>query len=259
MTRSSRELNIGWIYSILFHIVLAVLMMFITVKQYIPEPSFVEMTWGTLTSRINPIHKIPSTEQATRQSNVREGTTEKSINLPVRKFLELPDEVISLRDKKKNIVAETPISSIRAGKRAANEQRSNVVSSGLAAKENVVGKSTSSSSSSVAAPFGAGNESGGLGSNVSMVMQWAGGGNRKLLAGDVPSYPPGVNVSAQIKLKVIVFPSGVVRSVAPAQKGETRLENAAIAKVKLWQFEPLLSAQPQVEQICNVTFNFKLK
>jgi outer membrane biosynthesis protein TonB len=234
-------------------------MMFITVRQYIPEPHFVEMTWGTLNSRVNPVPNIPSTEQASRQSNVTEGTTDKSINLPSRKFLELPDEVISLRDKKKNIVAETPVSSARAGKRAADEQRSNVVSSGLGTRENVVGKSSSQSSTGVATPFGSGTEPGGFGSNVSMVYQWAGGGNRKLLAGEVPAYPSGVNVSAQIKLKVSVLPDGTVKSAAPGQKGDTRLENAAIGKVKLWQFEPLLSSQPQTEQICNITFNFKLK
>lgn len=259
MTRTSREYNIGWLYSILLHLLLAVILMFITVRQYIPEPHFVEMSWGTLSSHLNPIPHIPSTEQAARKSNVTEGITDKSINLPFRKFLELPDEVISLRDKKKNIVAETPVSSARAGKRAADEQRSMVVSNGLGTRDNVIGKSSSQSNVTVAAPFGSGTESGGLGSNVSMAYQWAGGGNRKLVVGDVPSYPSGVNTSAQIKLKVIVLPDGTVRSATPAQKGDTRLENAAIAKVKLWQFEPLLSSQTQAEQICNVTFNFKLK
>jgi TonB family protein len=72
-------------------------------------------------------------------------------------------------------------------------------------------------------------------------------------------YPAGVNISAQIKLKVRVQPDGIVRSVAPAQKGDTRLENAAISKVKLWKFEPLLSSQAQMEQECSITFNFTLK
>ena len=87
MVRSSREFQNAWIFSILFHTLLAVLLMYITVHQYVPEPNFVEMTWGTMTSTKVPIPKIPSTEQATRQSDVTEGTTDKSINLPVRKFL----------------------------------------------------------------------------------------------------------------------------------------------------------------------------
>jgi TonB family protein len=259
MERASRELQTGWTFSIIFHALLAVLMMYLTVRQYIPEPQFVEMTWGMLTSRNSPIPEIPAAERASHKSSVTEGSTNESMNLPSRKFLDLPDEVISLRDKKKAITAENPIASSRAGKLSVNEQRSSTVSSGQSVNENTAGKSTSRSNTQVAVPFGSGTDAGGFGDNISMVVQWAGGGSRKLLAGDMPSYPPGVNISAQIKLKVTVLPDGSVKSAAPAQKGDTRLENAAIAKVKLWQFEPLLSAQPQIEQLCTVTFNFTLK
>lgn len=259
MEHTSREYQTGWTISIILHALLAVLMMFLTVRQYIPEPQFVEMTWGMLTSRNSPIPEIPSAERATRQSSVTQGSTNESMNLPSRKFLDLPDEVISLRDRKKAVTAENPIASSRAGKISANEQRSPIVSSGQSANENVAGKTTSRSNAQVTVPFGSGTDAGGLGENISMVVQWAGGGSRKLLVGDMPTYPSGVNISAQIKLKVTVLPDGSVKSAAPAQKGDTRLENAAIAKVKLWQFEPLLSAQPQVEQLCTVTFNFLLK
>lgn len=259
MVRSSREFQTGWTVSIILHALLAVLMMYMTIRQYIPEPQFVEMTWGDLSSQHSPIPEIPTTEQATRQAAVTEGTTDESMNLPNRKFLDLPDEVISLRDKKKAVTAENPVASTRAGKIAAGEQRTSTISSGSGTTDNVIGKSTSRSNAQVAMPFGSGSDAGGLGNNISMVLQWAGGGNRKLLVGDMPAYPPGVNISAQIKLKVIVLPNGSIKSAAPAQKGDTRLENAAIAKVKLWQFEPLLSAQPQIEQICTVTFNFTLK
>lgn len=259
MVRTSREFQTGWTVSIILHALLAVMMMYMTIRQYIPEPQFVEMTWGSLTSLNSPIPEIPTTEQATQQSAVTEGITNESMNLPNRKFLDLPDEVISLRDKKKAVTAENPVTTTRAGKISTNEQRSSTVSSGFGAKDNTLGKSTSRSNAQVALPFGSGADAGGLGNNISMVVQWAGGGNRKLVNGDMPSYPPNVNISAQIKLKVIVLPNGTVKSAAPAQKGNTRLENTSISKVKLWQFEPLLSAQPQIEQICTVTFNFTLK
>jgi len=259
MERTSREYQTGWAVSLTLHALLAVMMMYISVRQYVPEPQFVEMTWGMLTSRNSPIPEIPAAEQATQQSSVSEGSTEESMNLPSRKYLDLPDEVISLRDKKKAITAENPIASTRAGKISPSEPRATVVSGGQSANEQVVGKSSSRSATQVAVPFGSGTDAGGVGEHVSMMVQWSGGGSRKLLAGDMPSYPSGVNISAQIKLKVVVLPDGSVKSVAPAQKGNTRLENAAIAKVKLWQFEPLLSAQPQVEQLCTVTFNFTLK
>ncbi len=259
MIHSSHEYRNGWIASILFHALLAVLLMFTTLRQYVAEPQFVEMTWGVVTSLEAPIPNIPATEQATKQSKQTENVSDNTVVLPSRRFIDLPDEVISLRAKKKSVTSENPVASARSGKATAEERRSNVVSSGLGTKENVVGKSASTSNVQVATPFGAGTDAGGLGSNVAVAIQWAGGGNRKLLAGEVPAYPPGVNVSAQIKLKVIVLPDGTVKFAAPVQKGETRLENAAINKVKLWQFEPLLSTQPQAEQVCNITFNFTLK
>lgn len=259
MVSSEKDFRNGWIVSIIVHALLAVALTLMTVKQYIPQPQFVEMTWGTVTSVETPIAQIPAAEQATASSRQNEEASVNSVQLPKRKYLDLPDEVISLRAQKKNITAENPVSSTRGGKAAAQEQRTNIVSGGLGSRDNAVGKSTSTSNAQVAAPLGTGTENGGLGSNIAFAIQWAGGGNRKLLVGDMPVYPQGVNVQAQIKLKVFVLPDGSVRAAQPAQKGDTRLENAALGKVKFWQFEPLLSAQPQIEQICDVTFNFKLK
>ncbi len=259
MLRTQPELQTGWLASIFFHIVIAVLLFFSTFRQYIPEPQFVEMTWGDITSLVAPIPEIPSEQTAAKEEVQKADQTDNSVTLPSRRFLDLPDEVISVKQNKKNISADVPSNTGRSGKISAEERRTNIVSSGLGSRENVAGKSTSSSTMQVATPFGAGTDAGGLGKNVAFAMQWAGGGNRKLLSGDVPSYPAGVNVGAQIKLKVTVQPDGTVRFASPAQKGNTRLENAAISKVKLWKFEPLLNAQPQIEQTCNITFNFMLK
>ncbi|MFA5831942.1 MAG: energy transducer TonB [Bacteroidota bacterium] len=259
MVRSQRELQTGWIVSLFFHIAVAVILFYSRFQQYIPEPQFVEMTWGDISSLQAPIPEIPSEQTAAKEEVQQADQTDNSVALPSRKYLDLPDEVISVKQNKKNVSADIPSNTGRSGKISAQEQRSNVVSSGLGARDNIAGKSTSTSNMKVATPFGVGNEAGGLGDNVAYAVQWAGGGNRKLLSGDAPAYPPNVNISAQIKLRVRVQPDGTVRSVTPAQKGDTRLENVTISKVKLWKFEPLLSAQPQIEQDCTITFNFTLK
>lgn len=259
MVKSHKELQTGWIISILFHGGVAVLLFFSTFRQYIPEPQFVEMTWGDISSLQSPIPNIPSERDAAKEEIQQSEQTDNSVALPSRKYLDLHDEVISVKQNKKNLTADIPSNTGRAGKISVQEQQTTIVSSGIGSRENIVGKSTSSSNSQVATPFGAGNEAGGLGNAAAYSVQWAGGGNRKLLTGDMPLYPSGVNISAQIKLKVAVQPDGTVRSAAPAQKGDTRLENAAISKVKLWKFEPLLNAQPQIEQLCTITFNFTLK
>jgi outer membrane biosynthesis protein TonB len=259
MVRSHKELRTGWVVSIAFHILVAVLLFYSTFRQYILEPQFVEMTWGDISSLQSPMPSIPSERSTSKEEVQQSDQTDNTVALPSRKYLELPDEVISVKQNKKTVSADIPSNTGRNGKISAEERRTNVVSTGLGTRENIAGKSSNPSNMQVATPFGSGSETGGLGNTIAYLVQWAGGGNRKLLTGDIPSYPPGVNVSAQIKLKVTVQPDGNVRSAAPAQKGDTRLENASIGKVKLWKFEPLLNAQPQIEQICTITFNFTLK
>lgn len=259
MVRSHKELQTGWVISVAFHAIVAVLLFYSTFRQYIPEPQFIEMTWGDISSLQSPLPNIPSEKATAKEETQEADQTDNSIALPSRTYLDLPDEVISVKQNKKNISADVPSNSRKNGKLSAEERQTNIVSSGLGTRENIAGKSSGSTTMQVATPFGSGTEAGGLGNNIAYSVQWAGGGNRKLLAGAMPTYPPGVNVSAQIKLQVAVQPDGTVRSAAPAQKGDTRLENAAISKVKLWKFEPLLSAQPQIEQLCTITFNFTLK
>jgi outer membrane biosynthesis protein TonB len=259
MISSKRELQTGWIASILFHIAIALMLFYSTFTQYIPEPQFVEMTWGDINSLNAPMPDIPSQRTAAREEQQQAEEADNSVALPSRTYLDLPDEVISINQNKKTISADAPSTTGRSGKISAEERQTTVVSSGLGNKESAIGKSAGTSNVQSAMPFGAGEQGGGLGKNVGYVFEWAGGGNRKLLSGDVPVYPPGVNISAQIKLRVRVMPDGTVRSVAPAQKGDTRLENTSISKVKLWRFEPLLSSQTQSEQDCSITFNFTLR
>ncbi|KAB2922841.1 MAG: hypothetical protein F9K22_10645 [Bacteroidetes bacterium] len=259
MHPSTRAYRSGWAASLLLHAAAAVILFFVTVRQYLPEPNFVEMTWGAVSATGQQLYSLPASEPATQQSTETAGATDESINLPQRRFIDIPDDVLSVRDRKRSLSADVPVSSGRPGKIAAEERRTSSVSTGFGTRENALGASASRSNNTVAAPFGAEGGGGGTGNSVGYSLQWTSGGNRALLSGDVPAYPPGVNVSAQIKLRVIVLPNGSVKAAAPAQKGETRLENAAIAKVKLWKFEPLLAAQPQLEQICTITFNFTLQ
>lgn len=259
MVRTQRELRTGWIVSILFHAAAAVLLFLSTFRQYIPEPQIVEMTWGSITSRQSAIPNIPTEQSSARPEAEQAEQTDNTVALPSRRYLDLPDEVISVKQNKRTVSTDLPTNTGTNGKINADERRSNVVSNGLGTRENVTGRSTGTTSQKVTTPFGSGNENGGLGENIAFAVQWAGGGNRKLMEGKPPAYPPGVNVSAQIKLRVRVQPDGSVRSVSPAQKGDTRLENAAIGRVKMWKFEPLLSAQPQIDQDCTITFNFTLQ
>jgi hypothetical protein len=100
---------------------------------------------------------------------------------------------------------------------------------------------------------------GGSGDSFGYSMSWLRGGTRRRLSGNLPKYPPGVNVEAQISILAVVSPQGLIKSVQPAQKANTQLENAAMKEMRYWKFEPLRSSAPQIDQSCIVTFNFKLK
>ena len=102
--------------------------------------------------------------------------------------------------------------------------------------------------------FGSGN-----GDSFGYSMNWLKGGNRKKLSGALPKYPPGVNVEAQISILAVISPDGSIKSVQPAQKANTALENAAMKELRYWKFEQLRRSAPQADQSCVVTFLFRLR
>jgi hypothetical protein len=99
----------------------------------------------------------------------------------------------------------------------------------------------------------------GEGGGVGFSMRWLQGGMRKKISGDLPKYPEGVKVEAEIKLLAVVSPDGSIQALQPVQKGNTRLEETAIKEVRYWKFEPLKLSQPQIPQRCEIVFLFTLK
>jgi hypothetical protein len=99
----------------------------------------------------------------------------------------------------------------------------------------------------------------GEGGGIGYSMKWLAGGTRRKVAGALPKYPEGTRVEAEIRLFAVVAPSGAIEALHPAQKADSRLEDAALKEVRYWRFEPLKSTQPQVDQTCEITFLFTLK
>jgi TonB family protein len=121
------------------------------------------------------------------------------------------------------------------------------------------GIGSSSKVSAEGTPYGLGisDDSDGEGSGFS--LRWLQGLTRRKLSGELPKYPSGTNVSAQVKILTTVFPDGSVKSVQPFQKANRILEESAMKAVRNWKFESLRSSLSQVEQSCVITFYFKLK
>lgn len=99
----------------------------------------------------------------------------------------------------------------------------------------------------------------GEGGGIGYSMKWLRGGVRGKISGELPKYPAGVKVEAEIRLFAIVAPDGSVVALHPAQKADSRLEEAALKEVRYWRFERLKPSQPQVDQTCEIAFLFTLK
>lgn len=104
--------------------------------------------------------------------------------------------------------------------------------------------------------YGLGEEGYGKGKGLGFGdIEWGGGGNRIVLYKKLPTYPPGVNTAAQIKIRFVVLADGTVGSTMPMQKGDPALERAAIEALRQWRFNPL---KEHKEMVGIITFTFKL-
>jgi hypothetical protein len=95
----------------------------------------------------------------------------------------------------------------------------------------------------------------GPGSGLGFGIDWGGGGNRIVLNKVLPQYPAGVNKNAQIKVKFNVMPDGRVGGMMPTQKGDPRMEQAALNALRMWRFNAIGTTSAQVGEI---TFSFKV-
>lgn len=117
-------------------------------------------------------------------------------------------------------------------------------------------KSSSGNANNVAAKLGDHEErakgNGGLGYDI----QWGGRGKRKIYRYYIPSYPEGVQVEANVKLRFTILQDGSVTRITPLVKSNPKLENVAITALTRWRFEPL---DEDKEQTVTITFPFRLR
>lgn len=247
----------GWIASVIFHAAVIIALFFVHLRTQMDMPEFVDMSWGAPASASGALN-VSARALAASQPRAARSQEEDNIELPKRSPSMFPEEAINMSSSKKTVNPDALPNYMPSNKMSGAEQKSSASlpeSQGRDVKAPAAGRE---GGAGVASPYGAGTGTSG-GQGVSYGIQWSGGGTRRLESGRLPSYPPGVNREAQIKLKLVVSPSGAVKSAQPLQKGETRLENAALKAVQLWKFDPLQSSQPSVDQTCIVTFNFRLK
>ena len=259
----SDESKKAWIGSILFHLLLALIFFLTHVEETGKITGFVEVTLGSLaTSAASLSSEVASDFRPEASAKppapvVVKGAESMMLNLPERKF-PVADEVLRLPEPKKLEASDRPPPKTEATREehVVGEKDFGFGKSLDADKLTGEGKRGSIGEGEGFAGSAAGSD---IGQTIGYSIQWVGGGTRQKISGDLPTYPEGVNLEAQIRLQAVVTPEGTVKSVHPIQKAHVKFEEAGMNEVRFWKFERLSSTLPQVDQTCTITFNFKLK
>ena len=264
----SPQLRIGWSASLVFHLLLLLLALFTILPQAVQRSEFVEVDWGALPAArvISEPAPAPVTPQTTvkraavvTRKTVTSTPSQRRIVLPERRLPDLSIEALSVPRRSEKMDLTGPDVTTERVDRPSTDRLDPVGS-----RENLFPGRASEKPGPAITGTGAGDGvsrpgTGGGGSGVGYDVQWTGGGSRKKLSGNLPQYPEGTNVAAQVRIRASVTPLGLVSAVQPTQKANTALEEAAMRELKLWRFEPLPAAVPQIDQDCIVTFLFKLR
>lgn len=261
----SRETRNGWIGSLVFHAALAIVLIVLTVPQIVANEELIELSWGAAVAPASDLQtaaQAPASSSEGRSADVAlPRSTQKAaqpVVLPDRRFPDTGDETIGMPRSEKLDVPQAGAPQTRSATASVGEKEQGL-GKGLGEKEPFATNPAPGVSPSGIASPGTGGLGGDVDRGVAFSIQWMGGGTRKRVSGDLPEYPSGTNVEAQIKIQAVVQPDGSVKTVQPLQKANTKLEDAAMRAIRQWKFEPLRSGQSQLDQNCVITFLFKLK
>ena len=262
----SSDLKKGWAGSLVAHAIILILFLLLRVPEIHPKAEFVELSWGGEIASVpeTPLAIQPEAEPsapAARREPRASVQTKSSLPvvLPERRLPDLSNDFISVPQTKKQEASFPSPEVPSATKSVPSPDQRGGTTGNVGKSEKELGLGSRGLQSDRISPGGGSVPRSDIDAGVGYSVQWSQGGIRRKISGDLPKYPQGANVEAEIKLMAVVVPDGSLRAVQPVQKANNALEDAAIEKVRLWKFEPLRSSSPQVEQTCVITFLFKLR
>lgn len=254
----SRDDVKGWLGSIVFHLCLALALLLWHIDMTTSEPESIEVSWGSIAA-VPDVSASRSTRPGTEgHVATPQAPSIRASDLPER-VLNTGDDVLAMPRGNKLDVGDERSTNEKIVPDALRGAKDRQPGAGIGEGRDPLSRGAGDLPGDVTDPGLSGVSGSDVGSAVSVSMLWSDGGHRKKIGGELPEYPPGVNVGAQIILDAIVTPDGSVKSVKPAQKGNTALEESGMKAVRLWKFEPLRRSSPQHDQHCNITFNFSLR
>jgi protein TonB len=220
--------NISYLISFSFHLVLALLFIFLKVSSSIKAEEYLLIGFGSGSGIGSPggsvENKKMSEPKIISEKNVVK-KNEKKIDLPKSK--QIDDKNVITAVNKKNLD---------------KEKDSNVKPLTSASKKNNVADQ-------------GGSGSGGFG----FELDFGGKGMRRIYSYNLPEYPEGVSKEIDVKLRFTILPDGTVSKIFPVIKADARLELASINSLKNWRFEPLPKSAKQIDQTVVITFPYRLQ
>ena len=252
LDKSSRESRKAFIGTFVFHIFL----LLIALLYFLPEQAksvvaIVELGWGN-TGNVG----LPSSQKPKKNASAIPQKKKSQLQKTKLPKIKLPIADSKKKDKPRVIQQSSVKTSSASTLRKIDNIRSSSALSSIEkngnADESSEGKENASGNGS---NDGLKDGEGSVGYSIS----WKGGGTRKLLEGNLPQYPAGVNERAQIRIQTTVLPDGSVEKCIPVRTAHRLLVEAALREIRLWRFDPLDASYPQTKQKCIVTMNFILE
>jgi len=224
--------HISFSISMIVHIIIFILLLFIKFTMDYPPREYVELSFGKSSQQGSSgaigteINKVEENAKAEKNETVDKSKIVKEVELP----------------KAKNTSEENVV-------KPADKQKEETKAVKTETKENTDSKITTA---------GQGNKAEGEGS-FGYDIDWGGQGQRRIYSYIIPDYPDGVNKEIDIRLRFSILPDGTVGNILPLTKADTRLENAAINSLRQWRFEALAPGQKQSEQTAVIVFPYRLQ
>lgn len=90
-------------------------------------------------------------------------------------------------------------------------------------------------------------------------LDWGAGASRTRISGQLPAFPRDAQRSAQVRARFRVRPDGTVYAVTIVQKAAPAFDDAVLAAVRAWRFNPLPANSGSGDQEATGVFNFRLQ
>jgi protein TonB len=222
--------NISYIASVAFHIILAIIFLFVKMSGDSPTEEYLLVGFGSGSGLGNP-SAIGTTKTIDKEKSTPEKSPDKKEKL---KKVDLPK---AQQTDENNIITKTE----------KKKEKEEIVDTKV--KPVVKGENKKS-----------GSEIGGEGDGgFGFELDFGGKGKRRIYSYNLPDYPEGVAKEIDVKLRFTILPDGTVSRIIPLIKADARLEFAAINSLRQWRFEPIPANAKQIDQTVVITFPYRLQ